>query len=328
MRRIILLLILLAAVAAAYLLLSPAGSHHERFVEIAPGMSSQKIGQQLADRGVIRSRYAFELVRLLKRGKLKAGEYRFDHPASVFEVYNRIQRGDVYYRSVTIPEGYNLFDVAAAVEAAQLATKEEFLLAARRDVALIADIDPEAKSLEGYLFPDTYRFQRMDTPDSMLHAMVKRFRAEAAVLGLESNYHATVTMASLVEKETPVASDRPLVASVLENRLKQGIPLMTDPTVIYAAMLENRYRGTIYQSDLHSESEYNTYKHAGLPPGPICNPGVASLKAALHPAVTNYLYFVADAAAAGHSRFAATLEEHQHNVEAYRRAHQAASAGR
>jgi UPF0755 protein len=326
MRRLILLLILFVAIAGAYVLLMPAGSRRETFVEIAPGMGAQGIGRQLEEHGIIRSRFAFDAVRLLKRGTLKAGEYRFDHPATVFEVYDRLRRGDVYFRAVTIPEGYNLFDVAAAVEAAQLATKEDFLLAARRDVALIADLDPRATSLEGYLFPDTYRFQRMDTPATMLHAMVKRFRGEATQLGLHSNYHDTVTMASLVEKETPVASDRPLVASVLANRLKQGIPLMTDPTVIYAAMLENRYRGTIYQSDLHSKSDYNTYQHAGLPPGPICSPGIASLQSAMHPASTKYLYFVADAAAAGHSRFAATLTEHQRNVHAYRRAQSAPEA--
>lgn len=323
MRRLILLLILFIAIAGAYVLLIPAGSRRETFVDIAPGMGAQSIGRQLEQHGVIRSRFAFDAVRLLKRGTLKAGEYRFDHPANVFEVYDRLRRGDVYFRTVTIPEGYNLFDVAAAVEAAQLATKEEFLLAARRDVPLIADLDPHATSLEGYLFPDTYRFQRMDTPETMLHAMVKRFRSEAVQLGLHSDYHDTVTMASLVEKETPVRSDRPLVASVLANRLREGIPLMTDPTVIYAAMLENRYRGTIYQSDLHSRSDYNTYQHAGLPPGPICSPGAASLQAAMHPATTNYLYFVADAAAAGHSRFAATLEEHQRNVNAYRKAQRA-----
>ena len=326
MRRLILLLLLVAVICAGYFLLVPAGPPHETFVEIAPGMGSQRIAQQMESRGVIRSRYAFDVARLLKRGTLKAGEYRFDKPTSVFGVYDRIERGDVFYRSVTIPEGYNLFDAAAAIEAAQLATKEQFLLAARKNVALVADLDPHATSLEGYLFPDTYRFQHLDTPESMLRAMVKRFRGEAGQLGLHDNYHDVVTMASLVEKETPAANDRPLVASVLDNRLKQGIPLMTDPTVIYAAMLENRYRGTIYQSDLQSQSAYNTYKHAGLPPGPICSPGVASLQAAMHPATTKYLYFVADAAASGHSRFAATLEEHQRNVDAYRKAQHAAVA--
>jgi UPF0755 protein len=323
LRRFLLLLLLLAMGFGAWFLFSPAGPHLETFVEIAPGTSSQGMGRLLEARGIIRSRYAFDVVRMVKHGKLKAGEYRFDHPASVFDVYDRLRRGDVYYRVVTVPEGYNLFDIANAVEAAQLATRDDFLAAAHKDTALIADLDPTATSLEGYLYPDTYRFQRSDTPMTILHAMVKRFRQETAKMGLTGEMHRTVTLASLVEKETPVASDRPLVASVMENRLRANMPLMTDPTVIYAAMLENRYRGTIYESDLQRDSAYNTYRHSGLPPGPICSPGAASLKAAFHPATTDYLYFVADPTATGHSRFAKTLEEHQRNVAAYRQAQRA-----
>jgi UPF0755 protein len=328
LRRILLLLSLLVIVAGGFYLFAPTGPHHETFVEIAPGTSSRVMGRLLEERGIIRSRYAFDVARLLRRGTLKAGEYRFDHPASVFSVYDRLRRGDVYYRVVTVPEGYNLFDIAAAVEAAQLAGHDAFLAAAHHDTALIADLDPKAASLEGYLFPDTYRFQRTDTPATMLRTMVKRFRQEANLIGLTGDVHRMVTLASLVEKETPVASDRPMVASVMENRLRLNMPLMTDPTVIYAAMLDNRYRGTIYQSDLARDSAYNTYKHTGLPPGPICSPGAASLKAALHPETTNYLYFVADPSASGHSRFAKTLEEHQHNVAAYRQAQHAAAASR
>ena len=327
MRRFLLLLLLLLALSAgAWFLFAPAGPHLETFVQIEPGTSSKGMGRLLEERGIIRSRYAFEVVRLLKHGTLKAGEYRFDHPASVFTVYDRLRRGDVYYRVVTIPEGYNLFDIATAVEAAQLATREDFLTAAHQDTTLVADLDPKAASLEGYLYPDTYRFQRTDTPLTMLHAMVKRFRQEASQIGLTGDVHRTVTLASLVEKETPVASDRPLVASVMENRLRVNMPLMTDPTVIYAAMLENRYRGTIYQSDLQRDSPYNTYRHPGLPPGPICSPGAASLRAAFQPAVTDYLYFVADPGASGHSRFAKTLEEHQRNVAAYRQAQRGGGA--
>jgi UPF0755 protein len=155
---------------------------------------------------------------------------------------------------------------------------------------------------------------------------VKRFRQEAAQIGLTGDVHRVVTVASLVEKETPVASDRPRVASVMENRLRINMPLMTDPTVIYAALLDNGYRGTIYQSDLARDSAYNTYKHTGLPPGPICSPGAASLQAALHPEQSDYLYFVADPTASGHSRFAKTLEEHQRNVAAYRQAQRASSS--
>jgi UPF0755 protein len=322
-RFLLLLLLLLALGAGAWYIFAPAGPHLETFVVIEPGTSSKGMGRLLEERGIIRSRYAFDIVRMVKHGTLKAGEYRFDHPASVLTVYDRLRRGDVYYRVVTVPEGYNLFDIANAVEAAQLATREDFLAAAQRYTTLVRDFDPAATSLEGYLYPDTYRFQRSDTPMTMLHAMVKRFRQEAAQIGLTQDVHRTVTLASLVEKETPVSSDRPLVASVMENRLRANMPLMTDPTVIYAAMLNKRYRGTIYQSDLQRDSAYNTYRHTGLPPGPICSPGAASLKAALHPAVTDYLYFVADPTASGHSRFSKTLQEHERNVAAYRQAQRA-----
>ena len=236
------------------------------------------------------------------------------------EIYERLERGDVYTISVTIPEGSNLFDIAQRIESANLGTKEGFLSAANADVGLIADLDPRARSLEGYLFPDTYRFERRATPQQILAVMVKRFRQAAGSLGLQANYHHVVTVASLVERETPVDVERPLVASVFENRLAKDMPLMTDPSVIYAALLDGRYRGTIYASDLQADSPYNTYRYPGLPPGPICNPGMASLKAAMSPAQTDYLYFVAASAnPSGKSRFSATLEGHAHDVQQYRR---------
>jgi UPF0755 protein len=227
----------------------------------------------------------------------------------------------VYTVALTIPEGSNVFDIAARVEAEGLGSKAAFLAATKQDASLINDLDPAAPSLEGYLFPDTYRFARHTEPVEMVAAMVKRFRQAAQGIGLTADYHRTVTLASLVEKETPLDAERTMVASVFVNRLAQHMPLMTDPSVIYAALLDGRYRGTIYQSDLHANSAYNTYRHAGLPPGPICNPGLKSLEAAMHPAQTNYLYFVAASAdPSGRSRFSATLEQHAKDVEAYRRA--------
>jgi UPF0755 protein len=314
-----LLLTLLAVALGARELMLPASPPAETFVEVVPGMGSRAIGALLAEHGIIRSRYAFDLWHVLRGGTLKAGEYRFEQPATLAVIYNRLVRGDVYTQTVTIPEGFNLFDIAQAVQDAQLGSKESFLAAANQDVTLITDLDPGAKNLEGYLFPDTYRFQRHQPPSQLLAAMVRRFRQSSASIGLGGDYHRIVTLASLVEKETPVAEDRPLVASVLTNRLAQDMPLMTDPTVIYAALLEKQYRGAIYQSDLKRDSAYNTYRHSGLPPGPICSPGIASLQAAMHPADSKFLYFVADAGASGHSRFATTLEEHERNVNAYRR---------
>jgi UPF0755 protein len=328
-RRFLLFLLILVVLAAGFLganLMLRIGPGRETFVEIAPGTGSRQIAGILRSEGIIRSQYLFDLWHLARGGTLKAGEYRFAEEATLATVYDRIRRGDVYTRTVTIPEGFNLFEIAQAIQNAQLGSEQDFLSAARKDVNLIADLDPKATSLEGYLFPDTYQFQRLQTPAQMLSAMVKRFRETSLQIGLDGDYHRAVTLASIVEKETPIAEDRPLVASVFENRLAIGMPLMTDPTVIYAARLENRYRGAIYQSDLKAESAYNTYRHEGLPPGPICSPGFAALRAAIHPAKTNYLYFVADADASGHSRFSSTLAEHQRNVSAYRNAVKAQAA--
>jgi len=315
------LLGVLAAGAVAWLVFVPYGPSTETFVDLAPGSTALRIGKQLQEAGVLRSEYAFYVLRAWKRGTLKAGEYRFDHPAAALEVYERIVRGDVYTRALVVPEGSNIFDIAARVEQAGFDTRKDFLDAAVSQTGLIADLDPDAKSLEGYLFPDTYRFARSTKATQIVATMVRRFRAVAGQLGLKENLHQVVTIASLVERETAVNAERPLVASVFENRLKKKMPLMTDPSVIYGLELEDHWRGTIYQSDLKRDTAYNTYLHPGLPPGPIANPGIPSLRAAMHPADTDYLYFVAAGAdAQGHSLFASTLDEHNRNVAGYRKA--------
>jgi UPF0755 protein len=279
------------------------------------------MGQELEAAGVVRSRYAFDLMRWVKRGRLKAGEYRFDHPAAVTEVYARIVRGDVFTKAVVFPEGSNLYDIAARLEQAGFGSRQSFLDGAAGQVSLVADLDPGAKSLEGYLFPDTYHFPRKFGPPQICAAMVRRFRAVAGQVGLKGNVHRVVTIASLVERESAVDAERPLVASVFENRLAKRIPLMTDPAVIYGLEVEGRWRGTIYQSDLKFDTPYNTYLHAGLPPGPVANPGLKSLRAAMEPAKTTYLYFVAAGAnPQGRSLFASTEEEHERNVAGYRHA--------
>ncbi len=324
---LVFLILLIAAGAAGWFVLLPYGPGAETFVHIAQGSSAIRIGSQLEEAGVVRSRYAFDLLRCVLRGKLKAGTYRFDHPAPVTEIYNRIARGDVYTIALTIPEGANIFDIAARVQQTGLGSREEFLAAAVSQTALIADLDPNAKSLEGYLFPDTYRFSPPVTPAQMTAAMVRRFRAVAAQLGLDGNVHQVVTLASLVERETAVQAERPLVASVFTNRLNKNMRLMADPAVIYGLELEGRWRGTIYKSDLDNPTAYNDYLHAGLPPGPIANPGIPSLRAALHPADTDYLYFVAaNSNPQGHSLFSATLDEHIRNVAGYRKALKQAGA--
>ena len=324
----LILLALLLAAAAGFLVYAPFGPATETFVDIPPGTGSHTIAAKLESAGVIRSRFAFELLRLYKGGTLKAGEYRFDHPAPATEVYARIARGDVYTVALTIPEGYNIFDIAQAVETAGLGSREAFLAAERQHTELIAPWQtpgsPPPTSLEGYLFPDTYRFSRHATPEQILTAMVHRFRQEATQLGLTpenaQDVPRTIIMASLIEKEVREDAERPLVAGVFVNRLARSMPLATDPSVIYAALLDNRWRGTIYASDLQSPSPYNTYRHPGLPPGPISNPGAAAIRAAMHPAQTDFLYFVSDAA--GHTRFSVGLKEHAEQVQAYRQTQQ------
>jgi UPF0755 protein len=315
------LVVLLSGGAAAWLVFTPYGPETETYVNVAPGSSVVAIGRKLEAAGVVRSRYAFDIVRWLRRGKLQAGVYAFDHPAPVTEVYARIARGDVVTISLTVPEGASIFDIAARVAQAGLGTRHDFMAAAATQTGLIADLDPGATSLEGYLFPDTYRFPPTVTAVQMVTAMVKRFRVAAGQLGLKENVRQVVTLASLVERETAVDAERPLVASVFENRLAKDMPLNTDPSVIYGLELEGKWRGAIYASDLTRDTPYNTYLHAGLPPGPVANPGIPSLRAAMDPPKTNYFYFVAAGTnAQGHSLFAETLDEHNRNVAEYRHA--------
>lgn len=318
---------LVVAGAAAWLILTPFGPARETLVKIVPGSSAVRIGRDLEAAGVVRSRFAFDLVRMLERGKLIAGVYRFDRAATVPEVYRRIERGDVYTISVTIPEGANIFDIGTRLQQAGIGTRRQFLLAAVEQVGLVRDLDPQAKSLEGYLFPDTYRLAPDATDAEIVQTMVRRFREVAGELGLNGNLHRVVTIASLVERETAVDAERPLVASVFENRLRKNMALMSDPSVIYGLELEGRWRGAIHARDLTLDTAYNTYLHAGLPPGPVANPGVRSLRAAMNPARTDYLYFVAAGAnPQGRSLFAATLEQHHRDVTGYRRAVKRAGA--
>ena len=319
--KLLAVLVLAFAVWFAWAALLPVTPDGTQFVLLRPGWSTRHIARELQKDGVIRSSAAFLLLHYFEGPTtMKAGEYKFEGPANAREVRRRLVHGDVYARTVVVPEGYTMYDIAAAVEQAGLGSAADFLTAARNDVFLLRDIDPQAGTLEGYLFPDTYQFTRIDSPHDIAAAMVRRFRQEAQKTGLpgKSDMHRIVTMASIVEKETAAPEERPLVASVYYNRLNRNMLLGADPTVVYAALLEGRYRGTIYQSDLQFDSPYNTYKYPGLPPGPIANPGRASLEAAMHPAQSDFLYFVSDNN--GHHRFATTSEEHSRNVAAYRRA--------
>jgi UPF0755 protein len=252
---------------------------------------------------------------------LQAGEYRFNRAASPVEVFDRIARGDVFYYTLSVPEGHNMFDIAQSAGALGLFPADAFLAAARNP-SLIRDIDANAPTLEGYLFPTTYKLSRRTTPELLCRMMTEQFRE--AWRGLrqahgEANAHAAVTLASLVEREAKLPTERPLIAAVFTNRLRLGMKLDCDPTTIYAALLENRYRGKIYRSDLDSDNAYNTYRHAGLPPGPIANPGADSLRAALAPAHSDALYFVARPDGSGAHEFSNNLNAHNAATERYRR---------
>ena len=319
--RLILIVALAFAIWFAWAALLPVTPRGTTFVLLRPGWTTRHIARELQQQGVIRSSTAFLMLDYLKGLKsIKAGEYKFEEPANAVTVWGRLTRGDVYARTVVIPEGFNMFDVASAVEQAGLGSASDFLIAARNDLFLLKDIDPTAKSLEGYLFPDTYQFTRIDSAHDIAAAMVHRFHREAQKIGLlgRADTHRIVTMASIVEKETADPNERPEVASVYYNRLERNMALGADPSVIYAALLAGRYRGTIYASDLQYDSPYNTYKYPGLPPGPIANAGEASLQAAMHPAKSDFLYFVSDNN--GHHRFARDLQEHARNVALYRKA--------
>lgn len=323
MRKVLVALVLLAAIgggAAYYSLGVPYASFEkEVFVTIPPRTGTREIAEMLQKAGVLRSGWQFLLARAVNRGaNLQAGEYHFNRPQSPWEVYSKIARGDVFYYELRIPEGSNLFDIAESVAKLGFISKEEFLKVAR-DPTPIRDLAPEAPSLEGFLFPSTYRLVRSTTAGQVAREMTAQFRKTWKELGgADTNVNRIVTLASLVEKETAVPSERDEVASVYANRLNVGMKLDCDPTVIYAALLEGRYRGTIYRSDLDNPNPYNTYRNAGLPPGAIANPGVASLKAALSPKPTEFLYFVAKPDGSGAHSFSRTLGEHNDAVRAYR----------
>lgn len=345
-------LILIAAIGSAgwlaWALLTPVEPSGQTIVMLRPGFSTRRIAAELKAAGIIRSQEAFVLWHYYHHGRsLKAGEYLFDKPANIIDIQKRLRRGDVYLHTVVVPEGYTMFDVARAIEDAGLGPAEEFLKVAQSDTSLIADIAPNATSLEGYLFPETYQFSRMMSMQEMAAAMVRQFRHVGKQIGLVPVYVGsegkeanptlspadtspppdgpqivdigrTVIMASIIEKETAVPEERPEVASVYYNRLAKRIPLAADPSIIYAELLAGTYQGVLHHADMSFSSAYNTYRNAGLPPGPIANPGRSSLEAAMHPAQTDYYYFVADAQ--GHHRFARSLQEHNKNVDAYRKA--------
>jgi UPF0755 protein len=291
-------------------------------VQIPPGAGAGDIGRRLVEAGVVRDEISYRAA-LWWSGRsrgLQAGEYLFERPTSPVEVVRRLADGDVYTRRITFPEGLTIDEMARLYETAGFGTAAAFLEAAR-DPARIRDIDPRAGDLEGYLFPDTYSLSRDTSARRLTDLMLRRFRSaydaelqrQAAGQGLSARD--VVTLASLVEKETARPEERPIVAAVFRNRLKIGMGLQTDPTVVYALQKAGRYDGNVRRADLDIDSPYNTYRHAGLPPGPIAAPGRASLEAAVRPADADYLYFVSRND--GSHVFARSLDEHNRNVREF-----------
>lgn len=295
------------------------------------GTSRRQMAAMLEQNGVVRSRYVFEVYsRLHPHRVLQAGEYEFNGPASVCEVFWKIAQGQVYVHTVVIPEGWTMFDIAATLEKEGLFPREAFLAAARNSI-LVKDLAPGARTLEGFLFPATYGFTKHETAGGAALAMTQRFRetwkkltgggaeppAYAKGTGGEMEAEKVVAMASLVERETPRAEERAVIAGVFANRIERGLPLQCDPTVQYVLDLAGQPKARIDSRDLRLESPYNTYLNTGLPPGPIANPGEGSLEAALNPAKTDYLYFVANDEG-GHF-FSRTLAGHNRNVGQYYR---------
>lgn len=331
MKRVLLALLIvfvLVLLAGSLLIIRGAGQPYkgyggaEQFVEVPPGASPNTIGRRLAAAGVVRdlATFRYALARSRQARRLKAGEYRFDRPMKPAEVIDMMARGAVYLRSITFREGLTIKQMAAQYEQAGFGPASDFTKAAT-NVTLIADLDPDARDLEGYLFPDTYALPRRATAAELAGRMVDNFRTvattdlitRASARGL--SVRELVTLASIVEKETGKAEERSLVAAVYSNRLRIGMGLQCDPTVIYALERAGRYTGNLTREDLRFDSPYNTYRYAGLPPGPIAAPGRASLQATAAPANVPYIYFVSRND--GSHAFAATLDEHNRNVFEY-----------
>jgi len=294
----------------------------EQFVEIPQGAGSRTIGDRLVASGVIRDLVTYRLALYMsgQGRRLRAGEYRFERPMTPFEVIDKIARGDVYVVTMTFREGLSIVEMAKVFESHGFGTADDFVTAAH-DAAPIRDLDPAATDLEGYLFPDTYPLPRKTSAAQLVRLMVQRFthefgdalRKKAADRGM--SIRQAVTLASIVEKETGRPEERPLVAAVYANRLRIGMPLQCDPTVIYAMQKAGTYNGNLKREDLSMNSPYNTYRFPGLPPGPIASPGRASLDAAVEPAGVKYVYFVSRND--GSHAFADTLDEHNKNVQKF-----------
>jgi UPF0755 protein len=291
-------------------------------VDIPAGLGTQAIGQRLVEAGVVRDTLTYRIA-MWRSGyarRLQAGEYRFEQPMTAIDVLAKIARGEVDLIPLTFPEGRTVAEMSKLFEQGGFGTAASFVAAAR-EASLVHDLDPGAADLEGYLFPDTYALSRRADAAQVIRAMVDRFRRkltpdiQTAAAGRGLSVRQLVTLASIVEKETGRSEERPMVASVYANRLKIGMALQCDPTVIYALQRAGRYDGNLHRDDLQFDSPYNTYRYPGLPPGPVAAPGQAALQAAAQPAESDYLFFVSRND--GTHAFARSLAEHNQNVQKF-----------
>lgn len=348
---LLLVVLLLAAGAAAYLLHQRVDAPFKGYegdaqeVEIPSGVGTRAIGRLLVEAGVLPDDLTYRATLWLSGDarRLKAGEYRFDGPMSPRDVIGKIARGEVDLVNITFREGLTIAEMAALFESQGLGSADAFKTAASQG-SLVADIDPAATDLEGYLFPETYAVSRHVDAAQLVRAMVDRFNKvftselRDAAAARQMTVRQLVTLASIVEKETGAVEERPMVAAVYANRLRIGMGLQCDPTVIYALQRAGKFDGNLRRDDLAFDSPYNTYRYSGLPPGPIAAPGRGALEAAAAPADADYLYFVSRND--GTHAFARTLDEHNRNVQKFqvqyfrdrriaeRRREQAAALGR
>ncbi len=318
------LALLAAALLSAFFLFDryPTGSWEGKLVLVPKGSQLPGMVEILREDGILPYPLAFRTLVLLTHSgrRLHYGEYAFTTPPSAFEVWRRLTRGDVIKYEVTVPPGANLYDIAKLLEGEKLVTAEAFLATASSP-SVLQRLEIPGESAEGYLFPDRYIFVKPVTPEEIIEVMVRQFRRkvppdaekQAAEAGL--SMHQVVTIASIIEKETGLEEEKPIVSAIIRRRLALGMPLQMDPTVIYGV---KRFDGTVTRKDLQTAGPYNTYLNRGLPPGPITNPGLASIVAALNPSKTEYLYFVAGNN--GAHTFSRTLPEHLRAVEQFRRA--------
>ncbi|MDA1314625.1 MAG: endolytic transglycosylase MltG [Acidobacteria bacterium] len=324
---IVILVVLAGGGAVCAWLFIPFGPAAEDFrepiaIEIKRGTSTRTIAEELEGKEIITSKWRFLAIRALRRSDtLMAGYYRFARPMTAWDAFEALREGSVRYYPVTIPEGFNRFEIAEAVSATGLMSKQEFV-AATDDVSMVKEQFPEARNLEGFLFPDTYYLDETSTPAKVVATMTEQFRTvfREATRQASSDLkpYQLLILASMIEKETSESEEHDVVSSVFQNRLRLRMPMQCDPTVIYGLMVEDRYRGRLLTADLEDPHPYNTYVHGGLPPGPIANPGRKALLAAAKPAETGFLFFVAKGDGAGHV-FSKDLIAHNRAVAAYRR---------